>query len=372
MDLKDLNIRLCAADSKEAKISLLDTFAEQLFRKEKYRQASEYYARALALAKLPNIRAYFAGQVGICHFNSGHDKEALEFLLKSARLFNKDEPGFMPDMCGFVHFHLGSLYEYHGKLIRSLEARRVCELYIDSQEKDTRWMLYTGISRINEALGQHDEAIKYSQKAIQVLSDDDPSLAYLYESMGNNYMSLNQHQEAVKSFSKVIELDPKFERLDEVQLKMADSYHELTNHRMALESYLKILELKQLTGELRNLTWLYTKIAHCHFSLDEFEKSLIMTLEALRRQPKNKLEKAEIRSYLTNNYYELGRYREAVVEGERTLQLAKRFPGDNFFYFRMALASYKLGDSKSFTRYRNLCRKLFKDDGWNKYLEKLK
>jgi tetratricopeptide (TPR) repeat protein len=372
MDLKALNAKLAGAVSKEEKISLLDAYAEKLFEKEKFRDASKHYARAFALAKQSNIRAYLAGQIGICYYNSGHDEEALEYLLKSARLFDPDKPGFMPDMCGFVHFHLGSLFEYHGKLRQSLEARHACERFIDSQEKDTKWMLFTGISRIYEALDQHDEAIKYSQKAIQILSDNDPSLAYLYESMGNNYMGLNQHQEAINYFSKVIELDPKFERLDEIQLKMADCYHALTNHRMALESYQKILELKQLTGKIQNLTWLYTKIAHCHFSLDEFEKSLLMTLEALHRQPRHKLERAEIRSYLTNNYYELGRYKEAVVEGEKTLQLARRFPNDELFYFRMALAYYKLGDTKSFTKYRNICRKLFKDDGWNKYLEKLK
>jgi tetratricopeptide (TPR) repeat protein len=372
MDLKELNSKLAVAVSKEEKISLLDAYAEMLFEKEKFHNASKYYARALALAKQPNIRAYLAGQIGICHYNSGHDKEALQNLFKSARLFDPDKPGFMPDMCGFVHFHLGSLYEYHGKLRQSLEARHVCERYIDSQEKDTKWMLYTGISRNYEALDQHDQAIRYSQKAIQILSDNDPSLAYLYESMANNYMGLNQHQEAIKYFSKVIELDSKFERLDEIQLKMADCYHDLTNHRMALESYQKILELKQLTGEIQNLTWLYTKIAHCHFSLDEFEKSLLMTLEALHRQPRSKLEKAEIRGYLTSNYYELGRYREAVVEGEKTLKLATRFPNDDLFYFRMALAYYRLGETKSSAKYRSICRKLFKDDSWNKYLEKLK
>ncbi len=372
MDQRELKAKLATAGSDEEKISLLDAYAEHLFEKEKYREAVTHYEKALALAKQPNIKAYLSGQIGICHYNSGHDDEAFEMLLKSARLFAPDKPGFMGDMCGFVHFHLGSLYEYYGKLSRSLEARRVCERYIDQQEKDTKWMLYTGISRVYEAMGQHDAAIRYSQKAIQVLSDDDPSLAYLYESMGNNYMSLKQHHEAIKSFQKVMELDSKFERLDEVQLKMADSYHELTNHRMALDSYKKLLELKRITGDLRNVTWLYAKIAHCHFTVDEFEKSLLMALEGLHRRPKDKVEHAEIRSYLTSNYYELGRYREAVVEGEKTLKIASRFPSDDFFYFRMALAYHKLGDAKAFNRYRNICQKLFKGDGWNKYLEKLK
>lgn len=372
MDLKELKARLAGARSKEEKVELYNAHAEDLFEKGKYSEASRYFAQALKLAKAQNTRAYLAGQVGICRYNSGNDKEALAYLVKSSRLFDATRPEFMPDMCGYVHFHLGSLYEYQGKHLKSLEARRICERYADSQEKDTRWMLYAGISRNCEALGRHNDAIACSQKAIQVLSDNDPSLAYLYESMGNNHMSLGQYQEAINYYSKVIDMDPNFERRDEVQLKVADAYHQLTNHRMALETYGKLLELKQLTGKRENLAWLYTVLAHCHFSLDQFEKSLLMTLEALRRQPKDKVERAEVRSYLTSNYYEMGRYREAIEEGEKTLKLARRFGEDSHFYFRLALSYFKTGDINAFTKYRTLCRRLFPEDSWNKYLEKLR
>ena len=76
-------------------------------------------------------------------------------------------------------------------------------------------------------------------------------------------------------------------------------------------------------------------------------------------------------AYLTDNYYELGRYKEAVEEGEKTLLIAKRFQNDDLFYVRMALSYHKLGDKKSFVKYRTLVRKLFREDNWNKYLEKM-
>jgi tetratricopeptide (TPR) repeat protein len=303
--------------------------------------------------------------------SAGTDKEALQHLLKSARLFDPNKPEFMPDMYGFVHFYLGSLLEYHGKIAKSLAARHVCEKYVDTQEKDTQWMLYAGISRNYEVLGQHDEAIRYSQKAIQVLSDNDPGLAYLYESMGNNYMGLKQYHEAIKYFSKVLELDPAFERREDIHLKVAGCYQQLTNDQMALETYEKMLELKHLTSKRENLIWLYIKIAQCQFRLERFEKSLLTTLEALRRRPRNRLEKAEVRSFLTNNYYELGRYQEAVAEGEKTLKIIKKFPSDNLFFFRMALSYFKLGNRRGFARYRSLCRRRFRDDSWIAFLDKL-
>jgi tetratricopeptide (TPR) repeat protein len=363
--------KLKGAGSSEERLALMDAYAGDLFEKERYSEAVQVYSEALKIPKQPNVKAYFAGRIGICHFNSGNDKNAFLYLIKSERLFNPAQPEFMRDMCGFVLFHLGSLYEYYGKTAKSLEARKKCEAYLDSQEKDTRWMLYAGLCRNYEALGKHDEAIRYSQKAIQVLSDNDPGLSYLYESMANNHMGLQQYHEALKHFSKVLELDPKFERRSEIQLSMAECYRRLANYAMALETYERILELKQINGKNQDLIWLYVKMAECQFRLEAFEKSLLIALETLRRNPRNKLEKAEARSYLTNSYYELGRCKEAVDEGEETLQLAKRFPNDDLFYFRMALGYHKIGDKKSFAKYSTLFRKFFPEDSRIRYLDKL-
>jgi tetratricopeptide (TPR) repeat protein len=371
VDQKQFNAKLKSATSTDERIALFDTYGEELFEKENYAAAVRVYSQALTLRDRPNVKAYFSGRIGICHYNSGNDKEAIKYLQQSARLFKPDKPEFMEDMYGFVYFHLGSLYEYHGKIAQSLEARKICERYAESQEKDTRWMLYAGMGRNCEALGQHDEAIRYSQKAIQVISDNDPSLSYLYESMANNYMGLKQYHEAINHFSKVLELDPNFERRDDIQLKMGGCYHLLANYKMALETYEKIFELNQITGKKTDQNWLYLKIAECYFRLESFEKSLLVTLELLRRNPRKKDEKVEARSYLTNNYYELGRYKDAVEEGEKTLKLAQRFMNEDLFYVRMALSYYNLEDKKNFRKHRTLFRRMFKEDNWNKYLDKL-
>jgi len=371
MNKQQLNARLKSAATDEERIDIYDAYADELFLNENYAEAVEIYMQAFKIVKQQNTKAYFAGQIGFCHYNNGDDKKALQYLLKSANLFQADEPEFMPDMYGLVLFHLGSLYEYHGKIALSLKVRKECENYLDSQEKDTRWMLLAGLSRNYEALGKYQGAIQYSQKAIQVLSDNDPGLSYLYESMANNYLGLKQYQEAVKYFSKVLELDPGFDRQDEIHARMADCYKQISNYTMAIETYEKILRLKQLTEKSKNFIWIYLRLAECHFRTSSFEKSLLFALEALRHNPRNIPEKAEARGYLTADYYELGRYREAVEEGEKTIKLAKRFPNDDIFYVRMALAYHKLGDKKAFAKYRLLCRGLFKDDNWNKQLEKL-
>jgi tetratricopeptide (TPR) repeat protein len=369
---QQFNAGLKRAASDEERLAGYDAYAKALFDRESYTEALNIYEQALELTKQQNVKAYLAGKIGMCHYyNKGEDKMAFQRLKESVRLFQPDQPEFMRDMYGFVLFHLGSLYEYHGKTAQSLEVRKACEQYADSQERDVQWMLYSGISRNYEALGKHGEAIVYSQKAIQVLSDNDPELSYLYESMGNNHMELQQYQEAIGHFSRVLELDADFERLDEVQMKLADCYRQISNYAMALETYEKILRLKQLTAKSRDLVWIYLKIAECHFRMSSYEKSLLAAFEALHRRPRNSQEKAEALSFKANSYYELGRYQDTVQDGEKALRLAQRFPNDDLFYVRMALAFHKLGDKKSFGKYRADVRRLFKDDTWNKHLEKL-
>ena len=371
MNKQQFNARLKRAATEGERLDVYDAYANGLFERGNYSEALKIYEEALKLTKQQNVKAYLAGKIGICHYNNGKDKTAFQNLEKSVRLFQPDQPEFMGDMYGFVLFHLGSLYEYHGKITQSLEVRKACEEYLSSQEKDTQWLLYSGISRNYEALGKHSEAISYSQKAIQVLSDNDPGLSYLYESMANNYMELQQYQEAIQHFSRVLELDPGFERIDEIQKKLADCYRQISNYAMALEVYEKILKLKQLTAKSKDLVWIYLKLAECHFRMSSYEKSLLAAFEALHQQPRNPQEKAEALSFKANNYYELGRCQEAVRDGEKALKLAQRFPNDDLFYVRMALSFHKLGDKKSFVKYRALVSKLFKDDTWNKHLEKL-
>ena len=120
----DRTRKVKAGISIEDQITKLDSRAEQLFARGHFSEAGKYYSRALSLAKEPNVKAYFSGHIGICQYNAGKDKDALQHLLKASRLFDPAKPEFMPDMCGFVHFHLGSLLEYNGKITKSLEARR--------------------------------------------------------------------------------------------------------------------------------------------------------------------------------------------------------------------------------------------------------
>jgi tetratricopeptide (TPR) repeat protein len=358
--------------SNEEKVCLLDEYAEQLFGAEKYAEVIDLYQKALEFETSQNIIAYLNGQIGMGYYMLYDDNNAETYLTKAHKGFDPQKPQFMKDMFVLVNFYLGSLYEYQSKPDRSLSARLECLKYIDSQDKEMQWMLYSGISRNYEAAGLKEEAIKYYQKAVGIISEGGPGLTYLYERIALNHYELNQYEEALQHFQKILDLDPNFERREEIYLYIAECHRQQTNHRMALESYLKLLDLREITGEKKNVIKVLIEIAYCYFRLKEYENSLVACTRALKEKPQDKKDLAEIHSFLANNYYELQRYQEAIVEGRKSMRISKEFRNVNYLLRSMALSYHKLGDSKNFKKYKEVYQKIFpQDESWNKYLAQL-
>ena len=79
-------------------------------------------------------------------------------------------------------------------------------------------------------------------------------------------------------------------------------------------------------------------------------------------------EKAEIHSYLVNNYHGMSRFEEAVEAGERTLKIADEFHGMEIMLSNLALSYHQLGDTEKFAYYRDWCNRDFPDQDWPKQL----
>ena len=140
---------------------------------------------------------------------------------------------------------------------------------------------------------------------------------------------------------------------------------------MALDSFLKLLELKVLQSSPERLVWLYIEIAHCYYSLKEHEKSVEFVNKGLKESIEDKAEKAEIHSYLANNYHDMGRFEEAVEAGEQTLKISDEFHHLEILLPNLALSYHQLGNTKKFEHYRDWCNSDFPELGWTKQLNKL-
>ena len=230
-----------------------------------YQQALKYYGKGESLAPEGNLQAYYLGQKGICYYLQQQDQGARKALLSAKDMFRLEEPDFVPEMYGLVQFFLGSLYEYRGENRGSLEARLEALKYLDHLDREAQWMLLAGISRNYEEGGENREAIEYSTRAISLIANDDPEIAYIYESLGINHYELEEYDKAVGYLSRALEVAPDFERKDDIYFNIGLCFQRLLDFRLALDSYLKILELKELSSGNDSLCWLYIEIARCYY-----------------------------------------------------------------------------------------------------------
>lgn len=368
---KYLNESLKKCTTAAERISVYYDLASRFYDQDRHKDAIPLYQEALRLDRTPNGKSYFLAQIGICHYFLKNDKEAAAFLNRATRALDSKSEDFNEEMCGLAHFYLGAIYAFKGKPQRALKEQLTALQYIESLHRENRWLLHTAISRSYEELGSAEKAIEHNQKAIEVISDKDPNLTYLYESMANNYFDLTQYDEALKAYQKILDLDARFERREAVYGKIGLCYQKLTNYRSALDAYRTILEVEQLSGTKQQLAWLYGEIATCQFLLGEFADALETARTGLKLRNRVKQEKAQLHSLVAISQYELGSEEQAVREGEKALSLTTQFPGQDQLLYRMAMAYHKLGNSKEFHRFKKWCGKSYPGNAWNKLLEKL-
>ncbi len=373
MNVKELESKLNRTVDVDVKLDLLEEIAGYYYDKDDYFTASRRYEEAEKLAVADNVKAYYVGQRGVCHYMLGQDGPAEDALLACKRLSHPQEPDFNPEVFARAHYFLGSLYEYRGDPDASLREREVALRHIDHLHREMRWMLLAGMSRNFEEKGDRRRAVQCNMKALSLLGDDSPKeLAELYESLGLNYFELGEYEEALSYFSKILEVAPEFERKDDIHVWIGRCCKMRLDFRMALDSYMKILEIKKLSPQpTGDLAWLHIEIASCLYHLKEFHKALEHVQAGLSRPIENREEEAQLRSYLTNCHQALGHYELAVMEGEKTLALAPGFRGLDLMLPNLALSYYHLGDAANFGRCRDQCNRQFPDLGWTRQLNKL-
>ena len=371
MDVKQLEQTLATLQNVQDKLEVLDEIAAHYYEEDQFQKAVTYYQQAEKLAPEGNPRAYYQGLEGICYFLMNQDEKAYLALTGAKEMLHPDGKDFDPEICGLVHYFLGSLYEYGEQNDASLESRLEAFKYMSHLHDEAQWMLLAGMSRNYEVQGAFSKAVKFNTEAISLISRDDPEIVYIFESLGYSHYELGEFDKALEYFSQVLEADQGFERQDEIYFIIGLCNRRLLDFSMALDSYLKLLELKELQDSPEPLAWLYLEIAHCYYSLKKYEKSVEMVEKGLKESIEGKTEKAEIHSYLTNNYHGMGRFEEAVKAGEKTLKISDDFHSIEIMLPNLALSYHQLGNTEKFKHFRDWCNRDFPDLGWTKQLNKL-
>ena len=368
MDVKQLEQKLATIQEDQDKIEVLDEVAARYYEEGHYRKAVSYYQQAEQLSLDSNLRASYQGLKGICYFLMNQDSEAHRALIGAKEMLRPDEKSFDSEIFGLVHYFLGSLYEYEGKPEASLESRLVAFEYIDDLHSEAQWMLLAGIGRNYEFQNDFRKAVEFNSEAISRIDQNDPEIRYVLANLGYNHYELGEYNKAREHFAQILATDHDFERQEEVYSMLGLCNRRLLDFDTALDSYLKLLELKQPKSTQESSAWLYIEIAHCYYSLKEYQKSVEFVEKGLKGPIEDNTEKAEIHSYLVNNYHGMSRFEEAVEAGERTLKIADEFHGMEIMLSNLALSYHQLGDTEKFAYYRDWCNRDFPDQDWTKQL----
>ena len=371
IEKKKLNESLKQCTDDVQRVSVYYEWASRLYDEDRHQAAIPLYKAALDLETSPNGRGYFLAQIGICCYFLENDREASRFLSRAKKSFRPKLVDFNGEICGLTQYYLGAIYAFQGKPRRALAEQLEALPYVLSLHKENLWLLYVALSRSYDQLGKDAEAIQYDQKAIEVISDQDPNLTYLYESMALHYFELGQYDEALKAYQKILELDPEFENREEIYSRIGNCYQNLTNYRSALDAYKTILEVKQLTGSKEGLTRLHIQQASCHFRLGDFNTALETARQSLKLRPRNPVERAQLYGLVAISLYELGSEEAAIQAGDKALSLSNHFQDLDQLLFRMAMAYHKLGDNRKFRQLKTRCKRAFPGHAWNKLLDKL-
>jgi tetratricopeptide (TPR) repeat protein len=371
IEKKQLNESLKQCTDDAQRVSVYYEWASRLYDEDRHQAAIPLYQAALDLEKSPNGRGYFLAQIGICYYFLENDREAARFLARAKKSFRPKAVDFNGEICGLTQYYLGAIYSFQGKPRRALAEQLAALPYAPSLHKENLWLLFMALSRSYEQLGKNDEAIQYDQRAIEVVSDQDPNLTYLYESMAHHYFELGRYDDALKAYQKILELDPAFVHREEVYGRIGNCYQNLTNYRSALDAYKTILEVKQLTGSKQGLTRLHIQQANCHFRLGDFNTAIETAKQGLKLRPKDDNEKAQLNSLISVSLYELGSEDAATRVGEKALALSSHFQEADQLLFRLAMAYHKLGNGRKFRQMQTRCKRAFPNHPWNKLLDKL-
>ena len=224
-----------------------------------YDEASEHYARALAIRSdvlgpdHPEVARMFSGIGNVRRAQGKHD-EAEEAQLRALeilqRALGEDHPGV-----ALAHNNLGNVYQSQGRYedaTRSHEA--AIEIRKDAQHGDHPDIAgsYVNLAHAQYAQGEYDEAERSAKRALAIieraLGPEHANTAVANEKLGMIYHRKGQYAEAEKAFAKALavreaELGADHPAVGRTLSSMSITYFFLERYEDAERSLLRAIEI---------------------------------------------------------------------------------------------------------------------------------
>ncbi|GEM_PF-728936 len=264
----DLAYQFCLGGDRERCLKYSIMAAKDAEKSYAYKEAIEYYEKALELADPSQIADIYLGLSSNYHKIMEYDKAA-EYADKVVYSEAPDEKKYLAySMIGKCHLE-NSRWD---------EAKEAYEKLLDSPDRRMKLDAYRGLGKIYWRIGQHEKAAEYARRAIELASDIDDmvlvgsmkvDLANIYYDKGNYEMAEKLYLEAIDILEKegaITELARTYNNLGEI-------YRYTDRPEKAIESYMKCIRYAKESNNINTMGYGLENTGTVYASMGRLEEA---------------------------------------------------------------------------------------------------
>ncbi|OUU64202.1 MAG: hypothetical protein CBC24_07545 [Candidatus Pelagibacter sp. TMED64] len=186
------------------------------------------------------------------------------------------------------------------------------------------------LGAIHSSLGQHDAAIDYYMKAIELR----PHNVQAHNNLGNALNELNRFEEAITHYNKAIELKPDY---PEAHYNLGIVLSEVKRYEEAITHYNKAIELKSDYAEVHN------NLAITYDLLDKLDLAVVHYSKAIDMQPNQ----TEIQFNLAHTLRKMKKFEKAIPHYSQAIALKPSYLNA---YLELGMLKHSEGSHDDATR----------------------
>ena len=196
-----------------------------------YRQEAEDHVRAVQNYE-QSLKMSPPGESGAVYFRLGLSRTKTWDFDGAVEAFQRAEPVYREH--DYFHFHVGVCHFERGAYRRALEAFSKAALLKPREEDLVRILIYTGTC--HNCLGEYDEARRPLEQAKKIA----PDMKEIFNALGFSYFQLRDFDQAIENLQRAVEIDPG-SAIDFASL--GANYREKGNISMAIAMFEKALAI---------------------------------------------------------------------------------------------------------------------------------
>ncbi|MEM9769448.1 MAG: tetratricopeptide repeat protein [Cyanobacteria bacterium P01_D01_bin.71] len=282
--IADLEQQIAILEANSPESPLLATLYNELGnvygRTYRYRQALEFFKRALAIAKKNNSlfgQAVSLKNIGDALSDFGRSRQAIDFykqaLILHQRLKDSNSEGDLLTSLGLAHEALGQYQQARDFYQESLRVSK----HIGSRKLEAAAL--SNLANISFWTGKYRNAIDLHQSSLNIERNIGSFLgeATSLGNLGTVYQALEQYEQALEYFEKNLEISQEIGDVRGVArslINIGNTYVQLNQHHRALAQYQKALEISRQLGERKGEALSLGGLGHVYAGLEQRENAI--------------------------------------------------------------------------------------------------